>query len=51
MACPYASVSEVSKSLDEEVKAWRSRRLEKAYPYLVADAGSEKVRQGRLKVA
>jgi putative transposase len=39
-------VSELAKSLDAEVSAWRSRRLSKAYPYLIADARYEKVRRG-----
>ena len=39
-------VSSLTKSLDEEVDAWRMRGLENKYPYLVADARYEKVRQG-----
>jgi len=39
-------VSELAKGLDAEVQVWRSRRLEKAYPYLIVDARYEKVRQG-----
>jgi len=39
-------VSELAKGLDAEVEAWRTRPIEKAYPYLIADARYEKVRQG-----
>jgi putative transposase len=39
-------VSELAKGLDAEVQAWRSRRLEKAYAYLIVDARYEKVRRG-----
>jgi transposase-like protein len=39
-------VSELAKGLDAEVDAWRSRRLEKTYPYLIVDARYEKVRKG-----
>ena len=31
-------VSELAKGLDAAVQVWRSRRLEKAYPYLIVDA-------------
>jgi putative transposase len=41
-----SQVSQLAKGLDEEIAAWRSRRLEKAYPYLVLDAHFEKVRRG-----
>src|SRR3954463_14288464 len=38
-------VSSLAGSLDAEMKAWRSRRLEaEAYPYLFVDARYEKVR-------
>ena len=39
-------VSELAKGLDAEIEVWRSRRLEKAYPYLIVDARYEKMRQG-----
>ena len=39
-------VSELAKGLDAEVESWRSRRLEKFYPYLIVDARYEKVRRG-----
>jgi len=39
-------VAEMVKNLDAENKAWRTRRLEKVYPYLVVDARYEKVRRG-----
>jgi len=32
------------KGLDEDVQAWRFRKLEKDYPYLVVDARYEKIR-------
>ena len=38
-------VSELAKELDEEIATWRSRRLDKQYPYLVVDAHLEKVRK------
>jgi putative transposase len=43
-------VSSLAGSLDSELKAWRSRRLEaEAYPYLFVDARYEKVRiDGRV---
>ena len=41
-----SQVSSLTKSLDEEIDAWRMRGLENKYPYLVADARYEKVRQG-----
>jgi len=40
------AVSELSKVLDAEVAAWRTRPLLKAYPYLMVDARYEKVRGG-----
>jgi len=39
-------VSELAKGLDAEIEVWRSRRLEKGYPYLIVDARYEKVRRG-----
>lgn len=39
-------VSSLAARLDAELEAWRSRRLEAAYPYLFEDARYEKVRTG-----
>jgi len=39
-------VSRMVRRLDEDLEAWRSRRLPEAYPYLVVDARYERVRQG-----
>ena len=39
-----SQVSRLAKDLDEDVKAWRSRPLEKGYPYLVVDARYERIR-------
>jgi putative transposase len=39
-------VSELAKGLDAEIEVWRSRPLEKTYPYLIVDARYEKVREG-----
>jgi putative transposase len=41
-----SQVSELAKGLDEQVEVWRSRPIEKRYPYLVVDALFEKVRHG-----
>jgi putative transposase len=43
-------ISQLAGSLDSELRAWRSRRLEaKAYPYVFVDARYEKVRlDGRV---
>ena len=41
-----SQVSVLAKGLDEEIAAWRSRRLAAPYPYLMVDARYEKVRQG-----
>jgi len=41
-----SQVSVLARGLDEEIALWRSRPLEKAYPYLVVDARYEKVRRG-----
>lgn len=40
-------VSSLNSRLDEELKAWCSRPLEEAYPYLVADARYEKAMVAR----
>jgi len=39
-----SQVSRLAKDLDEDIHAWRSRTLEKEYPYLVVDARYEKIR-------
>ena len=39
-------VSSLAGSLDAELKAWRDRQLEAAYPYVFVDARYEKVRVG-----
>ena len=41
-----SQVSVLTKKLQEETQAWRMRALEGRYPYLVADARYEKVREG-----
>jgi transposase-like protein len=41
-----SEVSRISKGLDEQVEAFRSRPLEGRYPYLWLDAKVEKVRDG-----
>lgn len=41
-----SSVSRAVKRLDEDLAAWRNRRLSEAYPYLVVDARYGLVRQG-----
>jgi transposase-like protein len=43
-------VSKAAQALDEELERWRNRPLEKAYPYLIADARYEYVREdGRVE--
>lgn len=43
-------VSSLVKRLDAELAAWRARKLEKTYPYLMVDAHYEKVRrEGRVR--
>ena len=44
-------MSVLTARLDEEIKQWRERPLEKAYPYLVVDARYEKVRRGGAVVS
>jgi putative transposase len=39
-----SQVSRLAKDLDEDIHAWRLRKLEKEYPYLVVDARYEKIR-------
>ena len=47
-----STVSSLAVSLDAELEAWRSRRLEAAaYPYLFVDARYEKVRVGKRVVS
>jgi len=41
-----SSVSREVKRLDEDIAAWRNRRLSEAYPYLMIDARYGLVRQG-----
>ena len=38
-------VSSLAKNLDEDIKKWRNRKINKEYPYLVVDARYEDVRQ------
>jgi transposase-like protein len=40
-----SQVSELVKTLDEEITTWQERPLEKSYPYLVVDARYEKIRR------
>ena len=44
-------VSGLYKNLDEELRVWRSRELEEAYPYLIIDARYQKVRIGHKVVS
>jgi len=46
-----SQVSALTADLEAEVQAWRGRRLEGAYPYLVVDARYEKVRRRRHVVS
>jgi putative transposase len=39
-----SQVSRLAKDIDEDIQAWRIRKLEKEYPYLIIDARYEKVR-------
>ncbi len=45
-----SQVSQINKGLDEQVEAFRNRRLEKSYPFVWVDALYEKVRnpEGRV---
>lgn len=38
------AVSDLCKGLDEELRVWRSRNLEEAYPYIIVDARYQKTR-------
>ena len=40
-----STISNLTKELDETIKRWRDRKLEKAYPYLVVDARYEHIRE------
>lgn len=44
-------VSKLAKELDLELTAWRERRLEGEYPYLIVDARYEKVRDNHKVVS
>ncbi|MEA3485443.1 MAG: transposase, partial [Candidatus Aerophobetes bacterium] len=46
-----SQISQLNKNLDEEIAAWRSRPLEKEYPYLIIDARYEKVRIGKRVIS
>jgi putative transposase len=41
-----SQVSALAMKLDEEIRQWRERPIEKPYPYLMIDARYEKVRRG-----
>lgn len=41
-----SQVSELTKKLDGDLEAWRTRPLQKEYAYIIVDAIYEKVRQG-----
>lgn len=41
-----SSISQINKSLDENLKAFAERRLAEAYPYLILDARYERIREG-----
>lgn len=41
-----SQVSELTKGLQAQVDAWRGRRLEKSYRWLLVDARQEKIRRG-----
>ena len=45
------TVSGLCRNLDDELKEWRSRELEEAYPYLIIDARYQKVRIGHKVVS
>ena len=40
-----STISNLTKELDETIKRWRERKLEKAYPYIVVDARYEHIRE------
>ncbi len=40
-----SQVSSIAKRLDEDIREWRMRALERRYPYLVVDARYEKIRR------
>lgn len=41
-----SQVSALTQKLDEEIRQWRERPIEKTFPYLMIDARYEKVRRG-----
>lgn len=41
-----SQVSTLAVKLDDEIRQWRERSIEKTYPYLMIDARYEKVRRG-----
>lgn len=41
-----SQVSALAQKLDEEVRQWRERPIEKVFPYLMIDARYEKIRRG-----
>ena len=41
-----SSISQMNKTLDATLKAFSERRLSEAYPYLILDARTERVREG-----
>jgi putative transposase len=41
-----SAVSDITRSLDEQLSQFASRRLEEEYPYLILDARYERVREG-----
>lgn len=41
-----SQVSALARSLDEEVRIWRTQSLTKRYPYLVVDTRCERIRRG-----
>ena len=46
-----SSISEMNKTLDEELTAFATRRLDEPYPYLILDARYERVREGGVIAA
>lgn len=44
-------VSQVCQALDADIEAWRTRRLDQAYPYLMVDARYEHIRHHRRVVS
>ena len=46
-----SSVSEIYKNLDNEVESFRTRRLEKGYPFLTVNATYFKVRKNNRVIS